>query len=117
MNRRLARVLRRTFTQQNELRGSLDLTKDRNLYDYMGHKYSYDKEKNYGQWSAEELWGQKYGYVDTVEIRKEKIRDNWVTLALFSVSVAYFLFSASPSARMLRNLEEHNSKGRAELLK
>ena len=116
MNRRLAIVLMRTCTQKNDITSNLELTKDRNLYDYMGHKYSYDKEKNYGAWSNEELWGQKYGYVDTVEMRKEKIRDNWVTVALFFSCVGFVIFSASTSNRMLSSFKQRNEKSRAALL-
>ena len=110
MNRRLLRVIRRSAVNLPKEESPYQLSKDRDIFDYAGHKYSYEKEKNYGKWSPEELWGHKYGIVDTVQVRKEKIRDNWVCLVLFSLTFLYAYVSSSPSKRMLKNLEEHNKK-------
>ena len=63
--------------------------KNFDVYDYLGGKFSYEREKNYGKWAEEELWGLNYQDIDSKQDRKQKHIDN---LFLTMLAIIYTLY-------------------------
>jgi len=85
MKRRLIPITRRLFsTNPAEPQSNLPKKEPEfDVFDYAGHKFSYEHRKNYGQYDVQQLWGDRVIYANDKETLKQKQKDNIVAVLIF----------------------------------
>ncbi len=85
MHRRLIPITRRLFSSnlpKDSLPNQPKPKPEFDVFDYAGHKFSYEHKKNYGQYDVQQLWGDRVIFANDKETLKQKRKDNIITTLL-----------------------------------
>jgi len=103
MQRRLIPIVRRLFTNQpsESLANQPKKQPEFDVFDYAGHKFSYEHKKNYGKYDIQQLWGDRVIFANDKETLKQKRKDTIVSSLIFGALVTCAIIKYQTEFEML----------------
>lgn len=114
MRRGILRLSRRLFSEQpktptEKTEQAVKLGKF-DVFDYAGHKFSYESKKSYGKYDIQQLWGDRVIFANDKATLKAKRKDSLLAIFIFSVFLCTAYYKYQIDKQMLDITEERLAK-------
>lgn len=114
MKRRFIKLTKRLFSQQQKPASDsadqpVKLQKF-DVFDYAGHKYSYEIKKNFGKYDIQQIWGDRVVFANDKQTLKQKRKDTFLMYFLLTVFFSVAFVKYRLDKEMLNATEEQMNR-------